>query len=158
MTSNSAGSSISDMSPFLACRSSLVFRGDSDPVKRSVQEACLPVRLAQGPEAGDHVVKIDGKPLDGMRLLKNFLPFFISKLDPPMKKKVPQSVYSFLVAASASEWISSAAYRLIHSLALAATPNPAASLRVTLSSPPRLRAASPVPPSGPPPPARSPAG
>jgi hypothetical protein len=48
-----------------------------------------------GIKAGDHVVKIDGKPLDGMRLFKDFFPFFSSKLDPLMQKKVPQVPFLF---------------------------------------------------------------
>jgi hypothetical protein len=48
-----------------------------------------------GIKAGDHVVKIDGRTLDGMRLLKDFMPFFISKLDPLMKKNVSEVAFLF---------------------------------------------------------------
>jgi hypothetical protein len=48
-----------------------------------------------GIKAADHVVKIDGKPLDGMRLIKDFAPFLNSKLDPLMKKKVSEVPFLF---------------------------------------------------------------
>jgi hypothetical protein len=48
-----------------------------------------------GIKAGDHVVKVDGRPLDGMRLLKDFMPFLTSKLDPLMKKKVSEVHFLF---------------------------------------------------------------
>jgi hypothetical protein len=43
-----------------------------------------------GIKTGDHVVKLDGKTLDGMRLFRDFFPFFISKLDPLTQKKITE--------------------------------------------------------------------
>jgi membrane-associated protease RseP (regulator of RpoE activity) len=48
-----------------------------------------------GIKAGDRVVKIDGKSLDGMRLFKDFFPFFSAKLDPLMQKKVAEVPFLF---------------------------------------------------------------
>jgi hypothetical protein len=63
---------------------------------RSLTFTDVPASWAKaGVKAGDHVVKIDGKPLDGMRLFKDFFPFFTSKLDPLMQKKVPETSFLF---------------------------------------------------------------
>jgi len=56
----------------------------------------VPVSWAKaGVKAGDHVVKIDGRPLDGMKLFGDFFPFFKSKLDPLTKKRVTEVPFLF---------------------------------------------------------------
>jgi membrane-associated protease RseP (regulator of RpoE activity) len=56
-----------------------------------------------GIKAGDRVVKIDGKHLDGMRLFKDFFPFFMSKMDPLMQKKVTEVPFLFEIQADDSK-------------------------------------------------------
>lgn len=56
-----------------------------------------------GIKAGDHVIRIDGKRLDGMRLIGDFVPLLRAKLDPLTQKKVAAVHFLFELSSDESK-------------------------------------------------------